>query len=144
MAKAFKKGDRVTVITNWDGGKGTVAVRHATVHSCGSKVLRLTCDITGDEFGSELVPAVAAPGEWGVRPFIEGAALEAEGLAVAKGLIEKERAHLNDCIARNRADARDFCPRYIKYMEGEIAAIHEPRVAMWADVSLTALRYVEA
>lgn len=139
MAKAFKKGERVTVITDWDW-KGTVAVRHATVHSCGTNVLRLTCDVTGDEFGHEYYPVVAAPGACGVRPFIEGAELEAEVTAVANGVIKKQHAHFDYCIESER----DGSPRYLKHMAEEKAAIHEPRVAMWMDVSLVALRYVNA
>lgn len=83
MGKAFTKGQRVTVMGDWDR-KGTVWVRHATVHSCGTKVLRLTCDVTGDEFGDEYAPVVAEQGRCGVRHRLDGSPLEAEAIAVAK------------------------------------------------------------
>jgi hypothetical protein len=139
MAKAFKKGDRVTVISSWDS-KGTVSVRHATVHSCGVKVLRLTCDITGDEFGHDRSPVVAAPGECGVHPFIDEASLEAAATVVAIAYIEKQKAHFDDCIARNR----DGNHHYLRHMAEEKAAIHEPRVSMWADLWPAELRGVKS
>lgn len=58
MAKAFKKGAKVTVLSVWNR-TGTFTYRQATVHSCGAKVLRLTCDTTGEEFGRELCPVNA-------------------------------------------------------------------------------------
>ena len=129
MAKAFKKGDRVTVIHCWDG-KGTVYVRHATVHSCGTKVLRLTCDVKGDEFGQGLTPAVAAPGTEGIRPMLDGEALAAEAQAVALTVVAYKRAGINRRMELSRAegDERDvsYCqreldklaPNWITYEQG--------------------------
>lgn len=96
MTKAFTKGQKVTVIGDWNG-KGTCYVRQATVHSCGTKQLKLTCDSTGDEFGRNLRPVVAEAGQPGVRPRLEGAALEAEAMSVAVTVLESERARLTHC-----------------------------------------------
>lgn len=55
MAKAFKKGDAVTYLASWDN-KGTVAYRHAVVHSCGSKQMILTDAVSGQEIGRHFAP----------------------------------------------------------------------------------------
>lgn len=141
MGKAFTKGQRVTVICDWDR-KGTVWVRHATVHSCGSKVLRLTCDVTGEEFGWCFAPAVAQHGCVGVRPYLDGAALDAEATAVAVNALERERAHLT--FARDRvANGPHPCHRYIAAMNANLAALHEPRWALHSDLSAEVAQRVQ-
>lgn len=132
MGKAFTKGQRVTVIGDWDR-KGTVWVRHATVHSCGTKVLRLTCEENGDEFGHELFPVEAMPGRVGVRPYIAGLAMEVEAMAVAVHQLEEERKHLTECRDRN-ANSTTPCRHYIGAMNKSLAALHEPRFGMYADL----------
>lgn len=126
--KAFKKGQRVTVLGDWDR-KGTVYIRHATVHSCGSKVLRLTCDRTGDEFGREFPPQIAGPGEVGVRPFLSGEALQAEAAAVAEKVLADQRKSITACIEMNPGEAR-----YIAAMKQDLAELHAPRVAMYSEL----------
>ena len=57
MAKAaFKKGQEVTLITNWDS-KGTFAYTHAVVYSCGQKQMVLTDAGNGREMGRNFAPA---------------------------------------------------------------------------------------
>ena len=124
MGKAFTKGQRVTVIGDWDR-KGTVWVRHATVHSCGTKVLRLTCDVTGDEFGDEYAPVVAEQGRCGVRHRLDGSSLEAEAMAVAKHQLEAERKHLTECRDRNAAGPNP-CRHYAAGTNASLAALHDP------------------
>jgi hypothetical protein len=135
MTKAFKKGERVTVINNWDS-KGTAYVRHATVHSCGKKILRLTCDVTGDEFGNEFLPVVAAHGEVGVRRFIDGDSLGIEAMAVAISTLEAERKELTYCrdvVGPNAGHG------YRDAIQQSIEALHEPRWEMYGDL-LAAIR----
>lgn len=124
MGKAFTKGQRVTVISDWDR-KGTVCVRHATVHSCGTKVLRLTCDVTGDEFGDEYAPVVAEQGRCGVRPYLDGESLAVEAMAVATNQLEAERKYLTECRDHNAAGPNP-CRHYVAGMNASLAALHYP------------------
>lgn len=96
MTKAFKKGQKVTVIMDWDQ-KGMAYVRQATVYSCGYKQLKLTCDVTGEEFGHNLRPAIAETGAPGVRPRLDGEALAVEAQAVSEAMFAKKMARLIHC-----------------------------------------------
>ena len=113
MTKAFTKGDRVTVIQEWSRN-GTTYVRNATVYSCGTKVMRLTCDLTGDEFGQDLIPVVAAPGTEGVRPLLEGEALAAEAQAVAVLVWNRQRASLDRLLQHYRSVGHRICVESIQ------------------------------
>lgn len=56
--KAFKKGDMVTVLSNWDS-KGTVSYRHCVVHSCGLQRLVLIDAVTDQCVGRDFRPKKA-------------------------------------------------------------------------------------
>ena len=127
MGKAFKKGQKVTFIWNWDS-KGTVYVRQATVHSCGTQQLKLTCDLTGEEFGHNLRPEVAAAGKKGTRPRIEGEALAAEATAVAVSILEEQRLHFQFCLSQTGTGEG-----YRKHIQRDLGLLHEPRVLTHAE-----------
>ena len=137
--KDFKKGDRVSVIEDWNF-RGLVSVRHATVHSCGTKVLRLTCDATGDEFGRALSPRCALPDDVGVRPLLEGDALDAEALEVSLCVIANHRCHLDQHLADglkriNDGDGTNAARFYVKHKQNELDALYdEPVWALYADL----------
>jgi hypothetical protein len=132
--KDFKKGDRVTVIEDWNC-EGLVSVRHATVHSCGTKILRLTCDVTGDEFGEALSPYAAVPGDVGVRPLLAGDALAVEALAVSASVIAKHRADLNGRLERRLGDSSIGTKHYVRYTQEQLDALRpEPVLALYVDL----------
>ena len=57
MAKAFTKGQEVTLISNWDG-KGTFSYTHAIVYSCGQKQMILTDAMNNKELGRNFKPVM--------------------------------------------------------------------------------------
>ncbi len=53
--KAFKKGEKVTRVSDWDG-MGTFMISDCTVYSCGSKQMILIDDTTGEKMGELFRP----------------------------------------------------------------------------------------
>lgn len=145
MAKAFKKGDIVTLIADWDR-KGTVTFRHAVVYSCGKKRMVLTCAKTGEEIGRNFRPEKGSvtnqitelvPGNGGMK-YLKPAggvfdgmtdeAAEALGLTIAAELLAHERQHYAERLQRWGSDAS-----YAASIQKDIDALHEPRALDYHD-----------
>ena len=127
--KAFKKGDRVTLIRSWDG-RGTAYYNQAIVHSCGLKRLILTDEETGKELGRDFPPLNAAddPVPLGlsnsnVYHRLEGAALVAVGEELAKAEVERAREAFEKAI-ETYPDDHGYC----RVMARKLARLHEPRI----------------
>lgn len=121
MAKAFKKGDLVTFIADWDR-KGTVYYRQAVVYSCGTKKMVLTDEATGGELGCNFKPQVGSlvsftaelPNGFKVRtpaggtfPRMTDEEAEAACLAVAASIRKDEEEHYARCLAGDHGEAYD-------------------------------------
>lgn len=142
MKKAFTKGDRVTVIGLWSSRPEapSFTYRHATVHSCGTKVLRLTCARTGDEFGRELSPVLAEAGTGGVHRSMD----DMEAINAAQQIADKwviaEREHLARLIKRNP----DADPGYLKGMKYDFDTLPDhPEVISYAVAIARVNAYIE-
>jgi len=97
MAKVFKKGQRVTLITKWDS-KGTFTLTPAVVYSCGAKQMVLTHATTGVELGRHYLPKREQYSFGLVIDASEDA--EAVALAQAAAWIANEIADYEDRMAR--------------------------------------------
>jgi hypothetical protein len=106
MAKAFNKGDAVTIISSWDR-KGTVTFRHGVVHSCGTKVMRIFDAFKGDEIGGAFRPVRAQAGEFGVYPGMTDAEATEAGIACAAAEQASQRAHFDRCLAQGHGAGYD-------------------------------------
>jgi len=128
MAKAFKKGDRVTAISSWDN-RGTVAFIQCVVRSCGAKQLLLTIEATGKpcDIGlwRSLVPAVATGDDMGVHHRLEGEALHSTLRAASLRFLNEERTRLNSAIKRT-AD-HGLPSNFSHAMKNTLSRLHEPR-----------------
>lgn len=131
MAKAFKKGDLVTRIIDWDH-KGTVVYCHAVVYSCGNKQMVLTCAETGEELGRNFAPTMGTPERGGVFPRMTDEAAMEMGLAMATRVAADLTARLTASLNGNhgaayeaevrKALAEDRTPRVTTY-RAAVAAI---------------------
>lgn len=127
---AFKKGDLVTYIADWDRA-GTVYYRQAVVFSCGKKQMVLTDAESGKEMGRHFKPAIGAlettyngncatlPG--GTFPRMDKDQAEAACLAVAAEILAYENARFARCLAGGHGEGYDAAIRK------DIAKLHEPR-----------------
>lgn len=115
----ISKGNKLYLFGNWDR-KGTFYYEPVTVHSAGKKIIRLMRE-NGNLIGSEF----SREHEGVTFHFlsIECENPEAYILPFAERFLEREKARLESCIARNSDK-----PVYIKAIQSEIAALHEPRV----------------
>lgn len=120
--KRFAKGDTVTLFGDWDR-KGTAWYRHAVVYACGPKRMTLTCAATGDELGRNFDPRHAL-----VTPRMTEAEAVAHALQLAALLLEQEREHIRDRIARFSTDSR-----FVEVMQRQFDALHEPRAKRYID-----------
>lgn len=116
----FKKSDKVTIFGNWDR-KGEVFFRHCVVYSCGKKQMILADAETGEVVGRHFKPVKAEGVEFGVRPAMSDEEAAALCLEIAAAFLVRERAHLEDCIARNAGEGG-----YVRAMQASIAALHAP------------------
>ncbi len=130
--KAFKKGDRVTRISDWDG-KGTVAIREAIVHSCGVKRLILTDATTGEEIGRNFRAERNEPEDrlesWGggfaqglIFPALDRDVAIKIALESGAAIVASVRANAEKRIADEAGNAG-----FINAMNSKIVALHEPR-----------------
>lgn len=127
MTKAFKKGDLVTYIDDWDR-KGSTYYRHAVVYSCGKKQMVLTDAETGVEMGRNFRPERASGlGDQGTFPRLTEEEARAHGIALAEVIIEREIERYGHCLTIGAGDAYDSSIRK------DIAQIHEPDTASYAD-----------
>lgn len=127
MTKAFKKGDEVTYIGDWDH-KGTVYYRHAVVYSCGKKQMVLTDAVTGEEMGRHFRPVV---GEiTGTFPRMTDEQAIAKCLEVGARIVAEERTRMERAIALC-GYGEDH--EYTKAVRKDIAALHEPIATSYAD-----------
>lgn len=124
MAKKYRKGDAVAVLTSWDD-KGTVQIRRATVHSCGRKVMRLIDARTGELFGTEYRPENPEIHAHGSHVISDAADANLEQIALADGaaVVAQERDRMVRQIAQNAANAH-----YVFAMRRHLNELHEPRV----------------
>lgn len=130
MKNAFKKGQEVTYIADWDR-KGTVTFRHAVVYSCGVKQMVLTDAETGEEMGRHFRPAL---GEIvGTFPRMTDEAARAACIFAAEHIIASERARLENCLAASAKSGRGSS--YDAGMQKNIAALHEPRALSYGEAS---------
>lgn len=120
--KRFTKGDAVTLFGNWDR-KGTASYRHAIVYACGPKRMTLTCAETGDELGRNFSPL----SEY-VVPRRSEEETVAHALQLAALFLDREREHLQRCIARYPEQVG-----YVAAIQRELEALHEPRVKRYID-----------
>lgn len=132
MTKAFKKGDRVTYISDWDR-KGTVYFVQAIVHSCGSKQMVLTNEATGEEMGRHFRPetgsletVVVGPNTYriagGTFPRMTDDEAVAAGLKVAAAIQQYQREQFARCLAGGHSEI------YNDAIRKNLAELHELRV----------------
>ena len=134
MAKAaFKKGQEVTYIQNWDSN-GTFTYTHAVVYSCGQKQMVLTDAGNGREMGRRFKPELGhLEAGYGDRNGIAFHVLpggtfprmtdeEAEAACLLAGAAQNAHyaAHWEGLKATVWAHAPEV-------MDEEIAELHEPR-----------------
>jgi hypothetical protein len=138
MPRAFTKGQLVTLFTSWDG-KGTVAYRHAIVHSCGTKRMVLTDAESGEEIGRAFPPVVgsqdAVLGFYG-ETFPRMTDREAEVVALQLGatLVAYRRAMIESQIERSlQGPAFQYDDEYRSALTQKLAVLHEPRVIAYPD-----------
>lgn len=126
--KAFKKGELVTYIANWDG-KGTFYFIHAVVYSCGNKQMVLTSEETGREMGRTYAPELATietrdrhtNGYNGTYLRMTDEEAHAACIEVAGRFLVSERARLDACKANN-----GHHEGYSASIDRTIAMLHEP------------------
>lgn len=131
MAKAFKKGQLVTHITDWDR-KGTVCFVQAVVYSCGNKQMVLVHEGTGKEMGRHFRPVLGSlettmEGNMcrmagGTFPRMSAEEVQEAGLKVAAAIQQYEREHFARCLAGGHGEAYDAGIRK------HIAELHDLRV----------------
>lgn len=122
MAKAFKKGDLVTYLNDWDR-KGTVTFRHAIVHSCGAKQMVLTDAKTGEEMGRHFAPELGTIGKPGTFPRMTTEEAQAAGLELANTILANERAHFTRCL--NNPNTSE---QYKAAVRKDLDSLHGPAV----------------
>lgn len=122
MTKAFKKGDEVTYINDWDR-KGTAFYRNAVVYSCGKVQMVLTDAETGEEIGRHFKPAI---GELtGTFPRMTEAEAIEQCLKVGASVVEAETKRLNHCLKVSEENC--WGTGYDASIRKDLAALHEPR-----------------
>lgn len=131
-AKAFTKGDLVTIISNWDR-KGTVVYRPGVVHSCGKKQMTIYCPIKGDEIGHHFEPKRAEGNMLGVHARMSDEQAHAIALVCGAAVVEDEQRRMEAAIAHYGYPETDG---YTKAVRKGIAELHEPR-AMTHEQAMT-------
>lgn len=133
IVKAFKKGDTVTVIGNWDS-KGTVSYRHCVVHSCGLKRLVLIDAVTDQCVGRDFRPKKAkslidviedtSHIHFGEFTFARLSEDEIKSIVIpfAEHILVLEKKD----IERDLLDDTNH-PSRVRGLESRLAALHEPR-----------------
>ncbi|WP_026793179.1 hypothetical protein [Pleomorphomonas oryzae] len=128
MAKAFKKGDLVTLINNWDG-RGTFSIQHAVVYSCGAKRMVLTDEQTGEEIGRNFQPVVGRG--WALEHVFPRMA-EENARAIA---LELGASVVMTEAVRIQSNRDRFPDSYsAEYTAGQLARLHEPRAAFMSEL----------
>lgn len=122
--KQFKKGDKVTVFSDWDS-RGTIKATQCIVLSCGKKQMTLALESTGENSGRNYRPSynfdhsIYRDGTLVVSR-LEGDELQAAGMDLADDYLEDARfaAHFK-ILNPNYTEA--FILQYLR-------ELHEPRV----------------
>jgi hypothetical protein len=140
MATAFRKGQKVTFIADWDR-KGTVTFRHAVVYSCGMKQMVLTDAVTGDEMGRHFKPAVGSLETiktdncyrmaGGTFPRMTDEEAVEAGLKVAAAIQQYEREHFARCLAGGHGEG------YNMSIRKDIDALHDLRAIPYSDAVMS-------
>jgi hypothetical protein len=131
MAKAFTKGDRVTLLIDWDL-KGTVVFYDAIVHSCGKVQMVLTDAHTGEELGRHFQPAIATGLEFGTRPEMQRDEIETLGLEIAAAELVKREAEILDFFERTKNS--ELSGKFAaKHRDEDLAKLHAPTVRTHAE-----------
>lgn len=129
MAKAFTKGQEVTIVKDWDR-KGTVSYRHGVVHSCGNKQMVIFDPIKGDEIGRHFQPSIGDEERGGVFPRMTDEETVAFGLRVAEAILRRERSHFARCLRNEESGSG-----YLNAIRKDLDALHEPRVFSWDELT---------
>lgn len=118
----FTKGQRVTLLCDWDR-KGTVTIRQdLTVYSCGTKRMVLV-DEAGVKFGEAgFLPQEDQGLGRKVIARVRDEDAEALALAMAEDVLAYQREHFARCLARHPDDAG-----YCSSIRRSITELHEPR-----------------
>jgi hypothetical protein len=136
MTSTFRKGDRVTLLMDWDR-EGTVRVADLTVHSCGRKQMVLVDD-AGVQFERRFFqPTMLQPGgscaEGGVAvvqvyPQLDPAVAETLACGLGAAVVTEQRAHFEARIAEATAQQFAYWQGYVASMQRSLAALHAPRM----------------
>lgn len=131
MAKAFKKDQLVTFISDYDR-KGTVYFVNAIVYSCGNKQMVLINEATGQEMGRHFKPTLGnievvygGPNEvigfpGGTFPRMTKEEAIEVGMKIAANIQQYNIARLNRCIEMNGTNAG-----YVAAIRKDLDALHE-------------------
>lgn len=123
---AFKKGQAVTEISDWDR-KGTVTFRHAVVYSCGKKQMVLTDAETGAEMGRHFRPEIGNDVSGGTFPRMTDDEAVAMGLKIAAAIQQYQREHFARCLAGGHGEG------YNRAIQKDIDALHDLRAVSYAE-----------
>jgi hypothetical protein len=115
--KAFKKGQKVTRVTNWDR-KGTFVYQQCEVISCGKKQMALMSVETGMTVGRHFRP----DGSDGTHEAMTNEEAVAECLRQAEEFLARRREDLT-----RLSGMTEYGEGYCNAMRNELAALHEPR-----------------
>jgi hypothetical protein len=126
----FAKGQKVTMLRDWDR-KGTITIRQdLTVYSCGTKRMILV-DEAGVRFaGAALVPQEQQSGGVGFKVVARVSDEMAEKLALemAADVLAAQREHFARCLARHSGDEG-----YCNSIRRSMAGLHEPKTRRHGD-----------
>lgn len=119
--KAFKKGDRVTYIANYNR-KGLFVFRQAVVHSCGKVQMVLTDAKTGEEMGRHFKPQVGNE-HGGTFPAMTDAEAVAKCEELAAAFLVNESAKLRRLSETGAENGEGYARAMLKNLD----ELGEPR-----------------
>jgi hypothetical protein len=125
MTTAFKKGQEVFRISDWDR-KGSVSIRRLTVQAWGKKIARFTYTENGQFIeSSAYVPCVNHIVNGGGTFYfpVEGTNVEAEAFKLAELILQREREHF-----AQRLSIPGGSESYHRALQNSLNELHEPRI----------------
>lgn len=133
MTKEFTKGQKVTIVANWNR-LGDFTTREAIVYSCGKKQMILTDVTTGEEIGRNFKPTANQNGF--NRIVADASKVEEIGLEMIAAHRAHEIAHYNRCLTNETAGEA-----YRNSIRKDLDAVqaYTPRLLAYAD-ALAAIR----
>jgi|688.fasta_scaffold99366_7 hypothetical protein len=124
----FSKGDKVTVIGDWDRS-GTVWFTQGIVYSCGKRRMIVTDERTGEQLGKEFHVNFEGKSlnDYSplVLPRLEGDALQDKAVELAGGVIAWWRNLYRNRLEKYRLNGDE---QGVEIMEEQLELLHEPRV----------------